>query len=140
MLILICLPIRNLQAAVGAYFDFESQNTNFIFNLPSMKFNAKTELPSCLPPNTPFNYACSLVNSGDDIWPVGCSLRWCGGTQMSNDERIILPCLLPGQSSELIMQMVTPDEVGYYTSMWRPATITGQFFGGKPLKLHSHWF
>lgn len=61
--------IRNLQAAVCSYFDFESQNnhslTPYMIKLPSMSFITMANFVDRYPPNTPFVYQCIVNNSGN---------------------------------------------------------------------------
>lgn len=68
--------------------------------------------------------------AGDESWPLGCSLRFIGGTQMTSEERVLLPVLESGQSAQVRLSMVSPDGAGGHQCQWRPATLTGQFFGG----------
>lgn len=67
---------------------------------------------------------------GDEPWPVGCTLRFVGGTQLSSEERITLPSLSAGQSAEVKFSFISPSVAGGHECTWRPATLTGQFFGG----------
>ncbi|KAJ6220152.1 hypothetical protein RDWZM_005964 [Blomia tropicalis] len=119
----------NLQAAVCSYFDYENQNSSYLIKLPSMSFISDPNFVDRWPPNSSFTYHCIVTNSGDEPWPLGCSLRFCGGTQMSHEERVLLPGLIPGQSADVKLSMISPNSVGGHSCQWRPATLTGQFFG-----------
>lgn len=123
--------LRNLQDALCSYFDYESQNFNFIMRLPKMSLQTNTNFKEDLPPSHQFIYSTTVVNTGEESWPIGCSLRYCSGVQMAKEERVMLPALSPGASATVQLTLTTPDKAGYYNTQYRPATITGQFFGGK---------
>lgn len=124
----------NLEAAVCAYFDHDGSN-NALSPFPFIKLPSMTFTPSDnnfvdrIPVNTPFFYHCIITNSGDEPWPVGCTLRFVGGTQLSSEERITLPSLSAGQSAEVKFSFISPPVPGGHECTWRPATLTGQFFG-----------
>jgi hypothetical protein len=72
-----------------------------------------------------------LYNTGDDKWPPGCNLRYCTGDNLSNTDRAIVEALLPGQVTDVSVEMHSPANTGVYQSQWRLSTPTGLFFGGQ---------
>lgn len=63
ILFLVCWN-RNLQAAIGAYYDFESPNVN----TPSMSFVEDVTIGEgeSVPPDTPFTKTWRIQNTGED--------------------------------------------------------------------------
>ncbi|KAG5838269.1 hypothetical protein ANANG_G00221990 [Anguilla anguilla] len=60
----------NLQAAIGAYYDFESPN----INAPVMSFVEDVTIGEgeSVPPDTPFTKTWRIQNTGVESWPPGC--------------------------------------------------------------------
>lgn len=96
-----------------------------------MTFQTNTNFKEDLPPSYEFTYTTTVMNTGDESWPIGCSLRYCSGVQMAKSDRVMLPALSPGASASVQLTLTTPEIAGYYNTQYRPATITGQFFGGE---------
>lgn len=82
-----------------------------------------------VPPNTTFTKTWRIQNSGDDNWPPGCNLRYCSGDNLSNTDRAIVDALIPGQVTDVSVEMHSPSNTGVYQSQWRLSTPTGMFFG-----------
>ena len=98
---------RNLQLAVGAYFDLTddlspSNNGGGVTDTYSM--NLVTDLSSteetCIPPFTKFFKVWRIRNSGNHAWPPGSFLRFKSGKRMFVQEKIYLNP--PVQVSSLI--------------------------------------
>lgn len=64
---------RNLQAAIGAYYDFESPNVN----TPSMSFVEDVTIGEgeSVPPDTPFTKTWRIQNTGLEQVPFFCLLN-----------------------------------------------------------------
>lgn len=76
---LICLYlclIRNLQAAIGAYYDFESPN----INTPSMSFVEDVTIGEgeSVPPDTQFTKTWRIQNTGEFFFCSGCRYEKAG--------------------------------------------------------------
>ncbi|GIY98810.1 protein ILRUN [Caerostris extrusa] len=95
----------NLQAAVGAYFDFDSPK-----DLPKMSFVRD-------------------VTIGNERWPPGCCLRYTAGDQLGPVDRVVVDALDPHNMTDVSVEMISPQTAGIYQGQWRMSTATGQFFG-----------
>jgi len=73
---------------------------------------------------------CACAITGDDVWPTGCSLRFIAGTHMSSVDRVLVPCLRPGCSHDVVLNLKSPAEGGVYKAQWHFSTFTGILFGG----------
>lgn len=141
---------RNLQAAICSYFDYEQPS----HRLPSMKLVSDVTIGEGeeVPPNCKFTKTWRIANTGlsqhnlylfiiaiivkqfvdlgDDSWPTGCCLRFTDGDQMCHSERVLVDSLLPGDTCDISVDMISPQKPGIYQGQWRMSTSTGQFFGG----------
>lgn len=68
---------------------------------------------------------------GPDQWPIGCSLRFLSGAQLTSVDRVLVEPLLPNQSGDISVDMFSPSQPGTYEGQWRMTTSNGMFFGGK---------
>lgn len=116
----------NLQAAVGSYFDFEMP-----LKLPSMSLVRDDEDSNVfrVKPSTAIHKIWSLINNGDEPWPLGCYLQFCCGDAMSEYQKIPVPSLAPNQSTQVLIHLVSPTMPGIYKSEWRMVTASGSYFG-----------
>lgn len=117
----------NVQAAVCSYFDLESANAR----LPGMVFVQDITIGEgdSVPPKTRFVKTWRVQNTGPDRWPPGCVLRYCEGAVLSLKERVLVDPLDPYMSTDISVEMESPDEQGVYQAKWRMSTATGNFFG-----------
>ncbi|XP_012993882.1 protein ILRUN isoform X3 [Esox lucius] len=96
----------NLQAAIGAYYDFESPS----INTPSMSF-------------------VEDVTIGAQAWPPGVCLKYIGGDQFGHVNMVMVRSLEPQEISDISVQMRSPTAPGMYQGQWRMSTATGLFYG-----------
>ncbi|KAL3842326.1 hypothetical protein ACJMK2_020354 [Sinanodonta woodiana] len=117
----------NLQAAIGAYYDLDQPNIRPL----SMIFVRDITIGDgeAVPPSTKFTKTWRIKNSGDEMWPPGCNLRFCTGDNLSNTDRVIVDMIPPGEETNVSVEMQSPASPGVYQSQWRMNTPTGLFFG-----------
>lgn len=137
-----------MQAAICAFFDYESSTPNFNYKLPSIIITILDVKHKDLLPNSPFSFHFQLtnigekkllisiclidnfLNKGDESLPC-CCLKHCSGPPLFKEDRWILPQLGPQQTCDLNFPFIAPEMPGCHLTMLRISTITGQFFGGK---------
>lgn len=119
----------NLQAAIGAYFDY--QHPSFTSKIPSMCLlkDATIAEGESFPPNTKFIKTWKIQNSGQDAWPLGCLLRFINGTQFTCQNQVIVSALQPGAVGEVSVEMTSPSNIGTFQGQWRMQTASGIPFG-----------
>lgn len=117
----------NLQAAVCAYFDFDSPKCT----IPKMSFVRDVTIGEgeAVPPNMKFVKTWKIQNPGDESWPVGCSLRFTAGDRLGHVDNVYVEALGPHQTTDVSVEMVSPQEPGMYQGQWRMTTKIGEFFG-----------
>ncbi|KAG8193834.1 hypothetical protein JTE90_029567 [Oedothorax gibbosus] len=117
----------NLQAAVCAYFDFDSPKDN----LPKMAFVRDVTIGEgeAVPPNMRFTKTWKIQNPSEDRWPPGCCLRFTAGDHLGHGDRALVDALEPHEMADVSVEMVSPQDPGIYQGQWRMSTATGQFFG-----------
>ncbi|NP_001013560.2 protein ILRUN [Danio rerio] len=117
----------NLQAAIGAYYDFESPN----INTPSMSFVEDVTIGEgeSVPPDTPFTKTWRIQNTGTESWPPGVCLKYVGGDQFGHVNMVMVRSLDPQEISDVSVQMRSPAVPGMYQGQWRMCTATGLFYG-----------
>lgn len=117
----------NLQAAIGAYYDFESPN----IITPSMSFVEDVTIGEgeSVPPDTPFTKTWRIQNSGGESWPPGVSLKYIGGDQFGHVNTVMVKSLDPQEVTDVSVQMRSPTAPGMYQGQWRMCTATGLFYG-----------
>ncbi len=69
--------------------------------------------------------------TGEEPWPPGCCLKFINGVRLGMQERAMVDPLIPGQTADVSVEMVSPGQTGMYQGQWRMSTPTGMFFGGK---------
>lgn len=124
----------NLQAAVGCYFDFMSQNRQ-----PSMKLlnDMTVGKGEKITPNTAIKLTWLLQNNGDISWPEGSyvGLRRNPSMMEENlaltyeDLKYYVPALLPNDTVSVSVQLVSPSNVGLFETVWSIYTPNGVSFG-----------
>ncbi|XP_064160258.1 protein ILRUN isoform X3 [Anguilla rostrata] len=119
----------NLQAAIGAYYDFESPN----INAPSMSFVEDVTIGEgeSVPPDTEFTKTWRIQNTGSESWPPGVCLKYVGGDQFGHVNMVMVRSLEPQEVCDVSVQMRSPVAPGMYQGQWRMCTATGLFYGGK---------
>jgi len=129
----------NVHAAVGHYFDLNGGGAgdgNMLPPLPSMTFVRDVTIGEgeSVPPLTDFTKTWTVMNTGNEPWPEGCTLRFTQGNRMSDgrsalSDRLEVGCLPPGEKFDISVSMRSPEKPGMYESQWRMATPAGAFFG-----------
>ncbi|XP_043932492.1 protein ILRUN isoform X1 [Protopterus annectens] len=119
----------NLQAAIGAYYDFESPN----INTPSMSFVEDITIGEgeSVPPDTQFTKTWRIQNTGAESWPPGVCLKYVGGDQFGHVNMVMVRSLDPQEMTDVSVQMRSPGAPGMYQGQWRMCTATGLYFGGE---------
>ncbi|XP_053881425.1 protein ILRUN isoform X2 [Malaclemys terrapin pileata] len=119
--------LRNLQAAIGAYYDFESPN----INVPSMSFVEDVTIGEgeSIPPDTQFTKTWRIQNTGTEAWPPGVCLKYVGGDQFGHVNMVMVRSLEPQEISDVSVQMCSPSTAGMYQGQWRMCTATGLYYG-----------
>uniref|UniRef100_A0A8C7U897 Protein ILRUN n=1 Tax=Oncorhynchus mykiss TaxID=8022 RepID=A0A8C7U897_ONCMY len=117
----------NLQAAIGAYYDFESPN----INAPCMSFVGDVTIGEgeSVPPDTPFTKTWRIQNTGAESWPPGVCLKYVGGDQFGHVNMVMVRSLDPQEMADVSVQMRSPAAPGMYQGQWRMSTATGLFYG-----------
>ncbi|CAL8367445.1 unnamed protein product [Lota lota] len=117
----------NLQAAIGAYYDFESPN----INAPCMSLVEDVTIGEgeSVPPDTPFTKTWRIQNTGAESWPPGVCLKYVGGDQFGHVNMVMVRSLEPQEMADVSVQMHSPVAPGMYQGQWRMCTATGLFFG-----------
>eukprot|EP00808_Paulinella_micropora_P006046 g73642.t1 len=83
-------------------------------------------------PATALTKAWLLVNSGDQAWPSATSLkRFHSATSpLVVDQPFLVGAVPAGQTAEALVSLITPDDVGTYTNLFRLYdTDSGVWFG-----------
>jgi next-to-BRCA1 protein 1 len=102
---------------------------------------------SVLPSNHVFEQTWVLRNSGNQVWPAGCSVKFVGGDNMcaidpehpasvrelasAAESNICQTEVAPGQEAAFTVLMRTPSRSGKIISYWRLTGPTGVKFGHK---------
>ncbi|XP_010116552.1 PREDICTED: uncharacterized protein C6orf106 homolog, partial [Chlamydotis macqueenii] len=119
--------LRNLQAAIGAYYDFESPN----INVPSMSFVEDVTIGEgeSIPPDTQFTKTWRIQNTGTEAWPPGVCLKYVGGDQFGHVNMVMVRSLEPQEIADVSVQMCSPSTGVLYQGQWRMCTATGLYYG-----------
>ncbi|XP_056279818.1 protein ILRUN-like [Pseudoliparis swirei] len=117
----------NLQAAIGAYYDFESPN----ISAPCMSFVSDVTIGEgeSVPPDTTFTKTWRVQNMGAESWPPGVSLKYVSGDQFGHVNMVMVRSLDPQGMADVSVQMQSPASPGMYQGQWRMCTATGLYFG-----------
>ncbi|KAJ0064395.1 hypothetical protein NL108_006418, partial [Boleophthalmus pectinirostris] len=119
----------NLQAAIGAYYDFESPN----ISAPCMSLVKDVTIGEgeSIPPDTPFIKTWRIQNTGEcpESWPPGVCLKYVGGDQFGHVNMMMVRSLNPQEIVDVSVQMQSPSSPGMYQGQWRMCTATGLYFG-----------
>ncbi|TMS36659.1 hypothetical protein L596_003767 [Steinernema carpocapsae] len=127
----------NLQAALGAYYDYGSSNwqglppPEYIARLPSMQFVKDITIGEgeSVAPNTRFIKTWRFLNNGADPWPEDCFISFMEGQLLSEKARHPVPSLQAFEMGDISVEMVSPAAKGIYQSRWQLNTVAGIPFG-----------
>ena len=72
-----------------------------------------------------------VANGGEDRWPDGCYLAFTGGVNLATQATVPVVPLMPGEITDISVDMKSPTQPGMYESKWRMATPYGAYFGGQ---------
>lgn len=71
-----------------------------------------------------------LLNSGEELWPVGSCLTYISGDKLSATESVIIDReILPDETIDISFTFNAPSKPGRYISHFRMAKPDGQLFG-----------
>uniref|UniRef100_UPI0035900666 protein ILRUN n=2 Tax=Myxine glutinosa TaxID=7769 RepID=UPI0035900666 len=117
----------NLQAAIGAYYDFETPN----IVAPCMSFVKDVTIGEgeSVPPNTHFTKTWRIQNTGTEDWPVGVVLKFVNGHQFGHVGTVPVRPLEPQQMTDVSVEMLSPGPPSIYQGQWRMCTANGLYFG-----------
>ncbi len=79
-------------------------------------------------PGEAFKKVWELRNEGEVDWPEGTTLQHVSGPAFGPVESVSLRSRAPGETAEIAVEMVAPNEPGLYTSYWQ-LCIEQQCFG-----------
>ena len=80
-------------------------------------------------PSTRFIKTWRIKNSGQSIWPPGCSLRLVNGVDLCQKSINLIDSLQPQQEYDLSIELTSPNSPGIYQSQYKLYTPTGTPFG-----------
>uniref|UniRef100_A0A0M3HRS2 N_BRCA1_IG domain-containing protein n=2 Tax=Ascaris TaxID=6251 RepID=A0A0M3HRS2_ASCLU len=127
----------NLNAALGAYYDYGSPNTigmpppEYTTRLPSMQFVQDITIGEgeSVPPSTRFVKTWRVRNNGTEAWPAGCYIAYMEGDKLSDVTRSWVQPLRAGEEGNVSVEMMSPAMRGIYQSRWQLNTSSGIPFG-----------
>lgn len=99
---------------------------------PDAKFIRDVTIPDDTPiePGTTFTKTWRVLNNGSVAWGPGFSLRFVGGTAMTNGTRVELTAVIPPNSeTDLSVTLQAPPTPGSYYGDWRLHDPSGNPFG-----------
>jgi hypothetical protein len=105
-------------------------------------FVADVSIPdnTTLQPGEPFTKVWRLANIGTCTWTPNYALAFVGGERMGGpDEVQIGQAVGPGQSVDLTVDLVAPDQPGGYQGFWKLRSPAGMHFGVGEGGDHSFW-
>ena len=84
-------------------------------------------------PGESFSKTWRLINSGTCAWTNAYAVVWFSGEDIGvTREQFFISQVNPGQSVDVTVDMVAPDEAGTYQSNWKLRDQQGQYFGIGP--------
>lgn len=119
----------NLNEAILAYYDAEMPTDK----IPQMRFLADVTVGEgeAIPPSTRFVKTWRIENSGHERWPNHCSLRFVNGDRLQDRDEVFVRSLLPGEQTNISVDVTSPATPKIIRSQWRLFTPNGAPFGGK---------
>jgi len=86
-----------------------------------------------LDPSTEFTKIWRLENAGSCTWTRDYSLVWFSGEEFGSiKQQPILTDVNPGQTTEIAVDMISPEEPGLYSGFWMLQSDAGELFGIGP--------
>ena len=73
----------------------------------------------------------SLFQTGQELWPKGCSLRFVNGDRLQDRDEIYVHSLAPGEQTNVSVNIRSPNISKIVRSQWRLFTSNGVPFGGE---------
>ena len=81
-------------------------------------------------PGASFVKTWRLKNVGTCTWSTSYSLAFSSGAQMGNTSKVLFPrSVTPGQTVDLSVTLVAPQNAGTYQGFWRLKNAAGTIFG-----------
>lgn len=91
-------------------------------------------------PGENFSKTWRLVNSGSCNWDNNFKVIWFSGADLGEIHSQSLDAVVePGQSIDITVEMVAPQEPGIYQSNWKIETSSGEMFGIGPSAGSPFW-
>ena len=128
--VVVVVCFRNLQLAVGCYFDFLATQSNPLNSpMPSMKIIREETVGQgeSITPNTIFTQSWLLENNGTVAWPHGCYLKQV--SELNNDEKMFVEPISPNDNTIVNINLASPPEVGQFRNQFCLCTPQGTTFG-----------
>jgi len=72
-----------------------------------------------------------LIYLGTERWPSNCSLRFVNGDRLQDRDEIYVSSLVPGEQTNISVDITSPSISRIIRSQWRLFTSTGVPFGGR---------
>uniref|UniRef100_A0A0N5AEY4 N_BRCA1_IG domain-containing protein n=1 Tax=Syphacia muris TaxID=451379 RepID=A0A0N5AEY4_9BILA len=127
----------NVQAALGAYYDYGTVNSvgslppEYATVLPSMQFVQDITIGEgeSVPPLTSFVKTWRVRNNGHESWPVGTYIGFMEGDKLTSVLKSSVQPLGPGEEGNISVEMMSPAKKGIYQSRWQLNTSLGIPFG-----------
>ncbi|VDD95086.1 unnamed protein product [Enterobius vermicularis] len=127
----------NVQAALGAYYDYGTVNSvglpppEYATVLPSMQFVQDITIGEgeSVPPSTHFVKTWRVRNNGPESWPPGTYIGFMEGDKLTNVLKSWVQPLGPEEEGNISVEMVSPATKGIYQSRWQLNTSLGIPFG-----------
>lgn len=91
-------------------------------------------------PGESFTKTWRLINAGSCPWTNQYSVVWFSGESLSAPRVVYLNRNVnPGESADITIDMVAPDQSGYYQGNWKLSSPDGQLFGIGPTGNSPFW-
>lgn len=84
---------------------------------------------SVIQPGTPFIKTWQVQNTGSCIWISTYGIQNISGGTLGARSPSSIPYTVPGQTVNISLNMVAPQQPGNYTSVWRLRATNGALFG-----------
>eukprot|EP00069_Balaena_mysticetus_P002006 bmy_15631T0 len=103
---------RNLQAAIGDYYDFERPN----ISVPSMSFVEDVTIGEgeSIPSDTQFIKTWRMQNSGAEAWPPGVCFKYVRVDQFGLVHVVMVRPPEPQEIEDVSVQVCSPGRAGMY--------------------------
>jgi len=124
----------NLNTALWAYYEYDAP-LDALQNAPQMKFLCDITIGEgeSVAPNTKFIKTWRIKNIGNKRWPYGCQLKLVNSNltraPTAYESTIQVNALMPGEESDISIELSSPDQCGIYQSQYRLFTGNNVPFG-----------